>query len=56
MTAIRRAFLFLAFLPLLMVSVSAQESNAVSFEEYLRESNVSKDVLDTLRPFFWDLT
>ncbi len=47
MTAIRRAFLFWAFLPLLMVSVSAQESNAVSFEEYLRESTVSKDVLDT---------
>ena len=48
MTAIRRAFLFWAgSLPLLMVSVSAQESTAVSCEEYLRESTVSKDVLDT---------
>ena len=48
MTAIRRAFLFWAgSLLLLMVSVSAQESKAVSFQEYLRESTVSKDVLDT---------
>ena len=48
MTPIRRALLFWAgSLPLLMVSVSAQESNAVSFEEYLRQSAVSKEVLDT---------
>ena len=57
MTAIKRAFLGWAGCLLLQISpVSAQEASAVPFQQYLRESAVSREVLDTFidpKQFSW---